>query len=158
MFKYSIDISNIKSVNINAYFLLQLLLNKQTKQIMKLLNKNLICKFTSLWDFLILFIKNKKSTWWMCINYRVLNNVTVKNKMNEKLYSVIYDDQKLQSAELNYSVYKKKLLIIKHALWTWQYYIENNYTTTIIINYEDLQYLKNTLHSFKWLAQWINKF
>ncbi len=88
----------------------------------------------------------------------MLNNVTVKNEMNEKLYLVIYDDQKLQSAELNYSVCKKKLLIIKHALWTWQYYIENNYTTTIIINYEDLQYLKNTLHSFKWLAQWINKF
>jgi len=52
----------------------------------------------------------------MCINYRVLNNVTVKNEMNEKLYLVIYNDQKLQSAELNYSVYKKKLLIIKHAL------------------------------------------
>jgi len=82
----------------------------------------------------------------------VLNNVTVKNKMNEKLYSVIYDDQKLQSAELNYSVCKKKLLIIKHALWTWQYYIKNDYTMTIIMNHKDLQYLKNTLYLFKWLA------
>ncbi len=54
----------------------------------------------------------------MCIDYRVLNNVIVKNEMNKKLYLVIYDDQKLQDAELNYSVYKKKLLIIKHALWT----------------------------------------
>jgi len=26
------------------------------------------------------------------------------------------------------------------------------------MNYEDLQYLKNTSHSFKQLAQWINKF
>ncbi len=52
----------------------------------------------------------------MCIDYRVLNNVIVKNKMNEKLHLIIYDDQKLQDAELNYSVYKKKLLIIKHAL------------------------------------------
>jgi len=52
----------------------------------------------------------------MCIDYRALNNVTVKNEMNEKLHSVVYDDQKLQDAELNYSVYEKKLLIIKYAL------------------------------------------
>ncbi len=52
----------------------------------------------------------------MCIDYKVLNNVTVKNEMNEKLYLVIYNDQKLQDTEFNYSVYKKKLLIIKHAL------------------------------------------
>ncbi len=52
----------------------------------------------------------------MCIDYRVLNNIIVKNKMNKKLYLVIYDDQKLQDTEFNYSVYKKKLLIIKHTL------------------------------------------
>ncbi len=82
----------------------------------------------------------------------------MQNEMNEKCHLVIYNDQKLQDAELNYSVYKKKLLIIKHALWTWQYYIKNDYTTTIIMNYKDLQYLKNTSYLFKWLAQWINKF
>ncbi len=59
---------------------------------MKLLNKDLIYKSISLWDFSVLFIKKKKSTWWMCIDYRALNNITVKNEMNEKLYSVIYDD------------------------------------------------------------------
>jgi len=158
MFKHSINISNIKSVNINAYSLSQLQLNKQAKQIMKLLNKGLICEFTSSWSFSVLFIKKKKSTWQMCIDYRALNNITVKNEMNEKLHSVIYDGQKLQDTELNYSVYKKKLLIIKHALQTWQYYIKNDHTTTIIMNHEDLQYLKNTSHSFKQLAQWINKF
>jgi len=42
MFKHSININDIKFVNINAYFLLQLQLNEQTKQIMKLLNKDLI--------------------------------------------------------------------------------------------------------------------
>jgi len=47
---------------------------------MKLMNKDLICKFTSLWDFLILFVKKKKNTWWMCIDYRALNNITVKNE------------------------------------------------------------------------------
>jgi len=82
----------------------------------------------------------------------------MQNEMNEKCHLVIYDDQKLQDTELNYSVYEKKLLIIKHALWTWQYYIENDHTMTIIMNHEDLQYLKNTSHSFKQLTQWINEF
>ncbi len=48
MFKHSINISNIKSININAYSLLQLQLNEQIKQIIKLLNKDLICKFINL--------------------------------------------------------------------------------------------------------------
>ncbi len=116
IFKHSINISDIKSININAYFLSQLQLNKQIKQITKLYDKDLICKFINSWSFLILFVKKKKSTWWIYIDYRALNNVTIKNEIDKKLYSVIYDDWKLQSTELNYSVCKKKLLIIKHAL------------------------------------------
>jgi len=80
VFKHSINISNIKSVNINAYSLSQLQLNEQTKQIIKLINKDLICKSASSWSFLILFVKKKKSTWWMYIDYRALNNITVKNE------------------------------------------------------------------------------
>ncbi len=80
MFKHSINISDIKSVNINAYFLSQLQLNKQTKQITELMNKDLICKFINSWGFLILFVKKKKNIWWICIDYRALNNVTVKNE------------------------------------------------------------------------------
>jgi len=48
MFKHSIDTDDIKSVNINAYSLSQLQLNKQAKQITELMNKDLICKFISL--------------------------------------------------------------------------------------------------------------
>jgi len=62
MFKHSINIDNIKSININAYFLSQLQLNKQAKQVTKLMNKDLICEFTSLWGFSVLFVKKKKST------------------------------------------------------------------------------------------------
>ncbi len=80
MFKHSIDISDIKFININAYFLSQLQLNKQTKQITELMNKDLIHKFISSWGFSVLFIKKKKSTWWMCIDYRALNNIIVKNE------------------------------------------------------------------------------
>jgi len=48
MFKHNINISDIKAININAYLLLQLQLNEQIKQIIKLLNKDLICKFINL--------------------------------------------------------------------------------------------------------------
>ncbi len=48
MFKHSININDIKSININAYFLSQLQLNEQTKQIIKLMNKDLIYKSVSL--------------------------------------------------------------------------------------------------------------
>ncbi len=48
MFKHSINTDDVKSVNINAYFLSQLQLNEQTKQIMKLMNKDLIYKSISL--------------------------------------------------------------------------------------------------------------
>jgi len=47
MFKNSINTNDVKSVNINAYFLSQLQLNEQIKQIMKLMNKDLICEFTN---------------------------------------------------------------------------------------------------------------
>jgi len=48
MFKHNININDIKSVNINAYSLSQLQLNKQIKQIIKLMNKDLIYEFISL--------------------------------------------------------------------------------------------------------------
>ncbi len=47
---------------------------------------------------------------------QAINCALMQNEMNEKLYLIIYNDQKLQNAKFNYSVYEKKLLIIKHAL------------------------------------------
>jgi len=116
VFKHSINISDIKSININAYFLSQLQLNKQTKQIMKLMNKDLICESISLWDFLILFVKKKKSTWWMCIDYRVLNNITVKNEYSlfwiQKCLNQISKAQYLIKLNLTLSYYQ--ICVIKN--------------------------------------------
>ncbi len=110
MFKHSINISDIKSVNINAYSLSQLQLNKQTKQITELMNKDLICESASSWDFLILFIKKKKSTWWMYIDYRVLNNITVKNEYSllwiQKCLNWIDKAQYLIKLDLTLSYYQ----------------------------------------------------
>ncbi len=118
MFKHSIDINDIKSVNINAYFLSQLQLNEQTKQITELLNKDLICKFISLWDFLILFIKKKKSTWWMCIDYRALNNITVKNEYSLSWIQKCLDwiDKAQYLIKLNLTLSYYQVCVIKNDM------------------------------------------
>jgi len=82
----------------------------------------------------------------------------MQNGTDGKLHPVAYDDRKLQGAELNYPVHEKELLAIKHALRTWQYYIKNGHTTTIVTDHEGLQYLKNTPHLSKRLARWIDEF
>jgi RNase H-like domain found in reverse transcriptase len=52
-----------------------------------------------------------------------------------------YDGRKLTKAELNYPVHEKELLAIKEALRTWNEYISNSTTTTIVTDHESLQYL-----------------
>lgn len=44
-------------------------------------------------------------------------------------------------AELNYLVHEKELLAVKEALRTWERYIDDGKTTTVIIIHEGLQYL-----------------
>ena len=46
----------------------------------------------------------------------VIDCVLMQLDLDEKFYFIIYDDCKLTAAKLNYSVHKKKLLIIKHML------------------------------------------
>ena len=50
------------------------------KQIDELLEKGFIRPSTSPWAFPVLFVEKKEGTWRMCVDYRGLNAVTVKNK------------------------------------------------------------------------------
>ncbi|KAL6332901.1 hypothetical protein AAG906_019413 [Vitis piasezkii] len=49
-------------------------------RLLKLLSKGFICPNTSPWEAPVLFIKKKDDTLRLCIDYRKLNRVTVKNK------------------------------------------------------------------------------
>ena len=49
-------------------------------QLKELLSKGFIRPSTSPWGAPMLFVKKKDSTLRLCINYRKLNRVTVKNK------------------------------------------------------------------------------
>jgi hypothetical protein len=50
------------------------------KQIDELLEKGYIRPSTSHWTALVLFVEKKDGTKRMCIDYRALNEVTIKNK------------------------------------------------------------------------------
>ena len=49
-------------------------------QLQELLDKGFVRPSVSPWGASILFVKNKDDTLWMCIDYRKINKVTVKNK------------------------------------------------------------------------------
>ena len=55
-------------------------LAKLKKQIQELLDKGLIWSSASPWGAPVLLVKKKDSSQWLCIDYRELNHVTVKNK------------------------------------------------------------------------------
>jgi hypothetical protein len=50
------------------------------KQIAKLQAKGFIRPSSSPWGALVLFVEKKDGTQWMCVDYRSLNEVSIKNK------------------------------------------------------------------------------
>jgi hypothetical protein len=55
-------------------------MQEMMKQIQELLEKGLIIPSSSPWGALVLYVKKKDGLMGMCIDYRELNKVTIKNK------------------------------------------------------------------------------
>ena len=55
-------------------------LNELKLQIQKLIDKHYVKPSVSPWGAPILFVKNKDSTLCLCIDYRQLNKMTIKNR------------------------------------------------------------------------------
>ena len=55
-------------------------LNELKMQLHELIDKNYIRPSVSPWGALVLFVKNKGGTLRLCIDYRQLNNITIKIK------------------------------------------------------------------------------
>ena len=66
-------------------------LKESKTQLQELLDRGFIRPSVSPWGALILFIKKKDGTLRMCIDYRKINNVTVKNKyMLSRIENLLY--------------------------------------------------------------------
>ncbi|GJY64899.1 putative reverse transcriptase domain-containing protein [Tanacetum coccineum] len=70
-------------------------------QLQELSNKGFIRLSSSPWGALVLFVKNKDGSFWMCIDYRKLNKLTVKNRYPLPRIDYLFDQ--LQGS----SVYSK---------------------------------------------------
>ena len=55
-------------------------MNKLKKQLFELLQKGFIQPFVSSFGALVLFVHKKEGTLKLCVDYRVLNKITIKNR------------------------------------------------------------------------------
>ena len=60
-------------------------------QLQELLDKGLIQPSSSPWGCLALFVKKKDKSWRMCVDYRPLNVVTIKNKYPLPRIDILFD-------------------------------------------------------------------
>lgn len=78
--EFSIDLlPGTTSISKASYRMGCVELQELGKQLQKLLNKGFIRPSTSPWGAPVLFVKKKEETFRLCIDYRYLNNVTIKN-------------------------------------------------------------------------------
>jgi transposase InsO family protein len=78
--KHVIDVGATKPIYRQSYRMSPIELEELKRQVDYLLSKNLIRPSSSAWSSPVLFAKKKDGTLRMCIDYRAINKVTVKNK------------------------------------------------------------------------------
>jgi len=69
-------------------------LTEQKMQLQKLLDKNSIFPSVSPWGAPVLFVKKKDETLHMCMDYRQLNKLTIKNKYPLPIIDELFDQVK----------------------------------------------------------------
>jgi hypothetical protein len=67
------------------------------KQIVELQSKGFIHPTSSPWAAPMLFVEKKDGTQWMCVDYRSLNEVTIKNKYPLPRIKDLFDQMKGES-------------------------------------------------------------
>jgi len=60
-------------------------------QLQELLEKGLIRPSSSPWGCPAIFVKKKDKSLWMCVDYRPLNSVTIKNKYPLPRIDILFD-------------------------------------------------------------------
>ncbi|WJZ92455.1 hypothetical protein VitviT2T_011446 [Vitis vinifera] len=94
-FDFSIEVyPGTDPILVFPYRMAPLELKKLKTQLDELLGKGFICPSTSPWGALVLFVKKKDVTLRLCIDYRKLNRVTVKNKYHLPRIDDLFDQLK----------------------------------------------------------------
>ena len=73
-------VPGVAPIFISLYRMTPIELKELKTQLQELLDKKFIRPSVSPWDTLVLFMKKKDGTMRLCIDYRLLNRVTMKNK------------------------------------------------------------------------------
>lgn len=95
VFHFSIDlVPGSKPLSKLPYRMTTTKLMELKTQLDELLSKGLIRPSVSPWGALVIFFKKKDGTLWLCINYRMLNKATVKNKYPLPCIDDIFDQMK----------------------------------------------------------------
>ena len=90
--EFSIDVFLGSSpISIASYKMAPAELDELKKQLTELLEKDFIKPSMSSWEAPILFVKKKDGSMRLCIDYRKLNQVTVKNKYPLPRIDVLFD-------------------------------------------------------------------
>ena len=92
--EFTIDlIQRTKPISIPPYRMAPVELRELKAQLEELLSKGFIRPSISPWGALVLFVKKKDGSLWLCIDYRQLNKVTIRNqyplpRINELFYQL----------------------------------------------------------------------
>ena len=85
----------------------------------------------------------------------IQEDVLLQYDKNDVLCSVVFFSWKLNTAELNYKIYNKKLLVIIWCFKQWQSeFKEFMFSVKILINHKNLQYFVIMKQLTHWQIQW----
>jgi hypothetical protein len=94
-------------------------LKELKEQLQELIDKGFICPSVSPWGVPVLFVKKKDGSMRLCIDYRELNRVTIRNKYPLPTIDDLFDQLK------GASVFSKiDLWFGCHQLKVWKEYVQ----------------------------------
>ncbi|XP_074315721.1 uncharacterized protein LOC141651930 [Silene latifolia] len=130
-------------------------LEELKKKLWKLADKGYIRPSVSLWGAPVLFVKKKDGTMRLCIDYRELNSVTVKNRYPLPRIDDLFDQLSgAGSYEENYPTHDLELGAVVFALNIWRHYF-NGAIFKVFSDHKSLKYIYTQKELNKRQRRWI---